>query len=194
MAFLLLAAPNLVLLLAFTYRPLLLSLYYSPSSGTWARPWRAPWAWGTTWSGSRTRTRGPGRYTPTGGTGLAIPSSRTPEQQLAAAMLLAFITDEQNTSEFSKGTGYMPVRTSAINGPIMADVYAQTPQFRTSVDQLTDKTRTQDWVRVFVPSGDKILTDSIEEIVLKGSDAGTVWAKAAPQLDRAFTDNVEPYL
>ncbi|GAA1644888.1 ABC transporter substrate-binding protein [Georgenia ruanii] len=138
--------------------------------------------------------KGPGRYTPTGGTGLAIPASRTPEQQLAAAMFLAFLTNEENTSEFSKGTGYMPVRTSAIDGPIMGEVYAQTPQFRTSVDQLTEKTRSQDRSRVFVPSGDKILTDGLEKIVLRGTDAETVWAEVTPQLERAFSDNVEPYL
>ena len=54
-----------------------------------------------------------GGGTPTGGTGLAISSSSTPEEQLAAAMFLAFLTDTENTATFSQATGYMPVRTSA---------------------------------------------------------------------------------
>ena len=47
---------------------------------------------------------------------------------------------------------------------------------------------------MFVPSGDKILTDGLEKIVLRGTDAETVWAEVTPQLERAFSDNVEPYL
>ncbi|SEE73793.1 ABC transporter substrate-binding protein [Ruania alba] len=135
-----------------------------------------------------------GPNVPTGGTGLAIPSSRTPEQQLAAAMFLKFITERDNTATFSQETGYMPVRTSAIEGDIMSAVYEETPQFRTSVDQLQQRTRVQDWVRVFTPGGDQILTDGIEELVLAGADPEDVFPGVSDQLDRAFEDNVEPYL
>ena len=131
---------------------------------------------------------------PTGGTGLAISSSRTPEQQLAAAMFLKFITETENTATFSQETGYMPVRTSAIEGETMAAVYEETPQFRTSVDQLQQKTRVQDWVRVFTPGGDQIITDGIEELVLGGATPEDVFPQVTTQLDRAFEDNVEPYL
>ncbi|WP_149205373.1 ABC transporter substrate-binding protein [Actinotalea subterranea] len=135
-----------------------------------------------------------GSGTPTGGTGLAIPSSRTPEQQLAAAMFLAFITDTDNTAYFSQNTGYMPVRTSAVESDAMKAVYEQTPQFRTAVDQLADKARSQDWVRVFVPSADQILTDAIEEIVLKGTDPETAFGSVTPKVETAYRENVEPYL
>src|SRR5690606_32750968 len=60
-----------------------------------------------------------GGGTPTGGTGLAIPSSKSPEQQLAAAMFLAFLTNTENTAYFSQNTGYMPVRTSAVESDTM---------------------------------------------------------------------------
>ncbi|WP_154792513.1 ABC transporter substrate-binding protein [Occultella kanbiaonis] len=131
---------------------------------------------------------------PTGGTGLAIPSSRTPEQQLAAAMFLKFLTETDNTALFSQSTGYMPVRTSAVEGDIMAAVYEETPQFRTSVDQLQQKTRVQDWVRVFTPGGDQIITDGIEELVLAGASPEDVFPDVSAKLDVAFEDNVEPYL
>lgn len=135
-----------------------------------------------------------GPTVPTGGTGLAIASNKTPEQQLAAAMFLKFLTETDNTATFSASTGYMPVRTSAIEGEIMASVYAETPHFRTSVDQLQEKTRVQDWVRVFTPGGDQILTDGIEQIVLGGSSPEEVYPGLATQLDQAFSENVEPYL
>src|SRR5690606_8191588 len=124
-----------------------------------------------------------GPTVPTGGTGLAIPSSRSPEQQLAAAMFLKFRTDTDNTATFSQETGYMPVRQTAIDGEIMAAVYEETPQFRTSVDQLTE-TRVQDWVRVVTPGGDQIITDGIEELVRGGKGPEEGFATVTSKLDR----------
>lgn len=135
---------------------------------------------------------GPG--VPTGGTGLAIPAKRSPEQQLAAAQFLAFLTNSDNTAEFSKATGYVPVRSSAMEGPIMQELYQQIPLYKTAIDQLETKTRTQDWVRVFVPSGDAILTEGIEQIVLKNTPAKTAWESITPRLEQAYKENVEPYL
>jgi len=131
---------------------------------------------------------------PTGGTGLAIPSSRTPEQQLAAAIFLQFLTDTEQTAYFSQNTGYMPVRTSAVESPEMRAVYEATPQFRTAVDQLGAKARSQDWIRVFVPGADQVLTEGIEQIVLRGQDPATAWRSIAPKIETAYRENVEPYL
>ncbi len=135
-----------------------------------------------------------GSGTPTGGTGLAIPSSRTPEQQKAAAIFLDFLTSTEGTSTFSQATGYMPVRTSAVESDTMQAVYAQTPQFRTAVDQLADKARSQDWVRVFVPGADAILNEGIEQIVLQGTDPAEAFAAITPRIETAYRENVEPYL
>ncbi|ACQ79155.1 extracellular solute-binding protein family 1 [Beutenbergia cavernae DSM 12333] len=135
-----------------------------------------------------------GPNVPTGGTGVAIAKDRTPEQQLAAAMFLAFLSDTDRTAEFSSATGYMPVRTSAIDGDVMGALYEETPQFRTSVDQLQEKTRTQDWVRVFTPGGDQIITDGIEQLVLNGANAEDVWPDVTTKLERAYSENIEPYL
>ncbi|WOF22540.1 ABC transporter substrate-binding protein [Microbacterium betulae] len=132
--------------------------------------------------------------TPTGGTGLAIPSSRSPEQQLAAAMFLEFLTNTDNTAYFSQNTGYMPVRTSAVESDTMKQVYDEVPQMRTAVDQLAERARVQDDVRVFVPGADAILSGAIEEIVLSGTDAQTAFEKITPQLETAYAENVEPYL
>lgn len=131
---------------------------------------------------------------PTGGTGLAIPSSRTPEQQLAAAMFLAFITETDNTAYFSQNTGYMPVRTSAVESEAMQAVYEATPQFRTAVDQLGERARSQDYVRVFVPGADQILTTAIEQIALEDVDPATAFEQATTAIEVAYRENVEPYL
>jgi sn-glycerol 3-phosphate transport system substrate-binding protein len=135
-----------------------------------------------------------GGGTPTGGTGLAIPSSKTPEEQLAAAMFLQFLTDTDQTAHFSQNTGYMPVRTSAVESDAMKAVYEQAPQFRTAVDQLADKARSQDWIRVFVPGADAILTEGLEQIVLQGTDPAEAFGAITPKIETAYRENVEPYL
>ncbi|WP_147793830.1 ABC transporter substrate-binding protein [Cellulomonas sp. Y8] len=135
-----------------------------------------------------------GGGTPTGGTGLAISSSSTPEKQLAAAMFLEFLTNTENTATFSQATGYMPVRTSAVESDTMKAVYEQYPQFRTAVDQLAEKARPQDYIRVFVPGADALLTDAIEQIVLEGTDPAEAFGSVTPQIETAYTENVEPYL
>ncbi|MGF0115029.1 ABC transporter substrate-binding protein [Promicromonospora sp. Marseille-Q5078] len=135
-----------------------------------------------------------GGGTPTGGTGLAIPSSKTPEEQLAAAMFLEFLTNTENTATFSQATGYMPVRTSAVESDAMKQTYEQTPQFRTAVDQLADKARVQDDVRVFVPGADALLNEALEQIVIEDADPASAFKAVTPRIETAYTENVEPYL
>lgn len=134
-----------------------------------------------------------GAACPTGGTGLAIPAGKSPEQQLAAGMFLKFLTNAENTAFFSSNTGYMPVRTSALEGSTMKAVYEKTPQFRTAVDQLAG-IRVQDWGRVFVPNGDKDLTTALEKIMLQQADPAEAFATAAASITKSYEDNVLPYL
>jgi sn-glycerol 3-phosphate transport system substrate-binding protein len=134
---------------------------------------------------------GPG--CPTGGTGMAIASSRTPEQQLAAGMFLRFLTEPEQTAHFSAGTGYMPVRTSAVDSPDMTTVFAATPQARTAVDQLAT-TRVQDWARAFVPSGDQYLTTAIQKIVLQNENPATAFSAAAAEITASYEQNVAHYI
>ncbi|MBD8078375.1 extracellular solute-binding protein [Cellulosimicrobium arenosum] len=114
--------------------------------------------------------------------------------QVAAAMFLAFLTNTESTAYFSQSTGYMPVRTSAVESETMTATYEETPQFRTAVDQLADKARIQDDVRVFVPGADALLNDAIEQIVIEGTDPRTAFEEIAPQIETAYSENVEPYL
>jgi sn-glycerol 3-phosphate transport system substrate-binding protein len=134
---------------------------------------------------------GPG--CPTGGTGIAIASAKSPEQQLAAGMFLKFLTEPAQTAHFSAGTGYMPVRTSAIESPEMAAVYAERPQARTAVDQLAT-TRVQDWARTFVPSGDQYLTTALEQIMLQNENPTTAFSAAAAEITTSYEQNVARYL
>lgn len=135
-----------------------------------------------------------GSGTPTGGTGVAIAAASDKPHQLAAAMFVDFLTNTANTATFSQATGYMPVRTSAVESDTMKAVYAKTPQFRTAVDQLADKARSQDDVRVFVPGADAILNSALEQVLLQNADPKAALQQITPQLQTAYNENVEPYL
>ncbi len=138
--------------------------------------------------------KGPaGPACPTGGTGIAIASARSPEQQLAAGTFLKFLTEPEQTAYFSANTGYMPVRTSAATGSTMAAVYAENPRFRTAVDQLAT-TRVQDWARAFVPSGDQYLTTALERVLLQNEDPAAAFSAAANEITTSYEQNVARYL
>src|SRR5690606_40708113 len=69
---------------------------------------------------------------------------------LPISMFMGFMTSPESTAKFSAATGYMPVHTEAD----MSDVYAETPQFQTAVEQLS-RARVQDFARVFVRSEER---------------------------------------
>lgn len=130
---------------------------------------------------------------PTGGAGLAIPDMIPDANKVAAMRFLHFMTGTSSTAFYSASVGYMPVRKSAVEGPVMTQVYKDRPQFRTAVDQLA-KTRSQDTARVFVPGGDAILGKALESMVLSNGDPKAAWANAASQLQTIIDNDVKPNL
>ena len=98
---------------------------------------------------------------PTGGAGLAIPAKISEERKVNALKFIDFITNGSNTAYFSQNTGYMPVRKSAQEDPSEIAFLEANPNAKTAVDQLA-VTRSQDYARVFVPGGDKIIGTGLE--------------------------------
>jgi sn-glycerol 3-phosphate transport system substrate-binding protein len=130
---------------------------------------------------------------PTGGAGLAIPEGISDDNKLAAIKFLNFMTSTDSTAFYSASVGYMPVRKSAVEGPVMTQVYKDRPQFRTAVDQLP-KTRSQYSARVYVPGGDAILGKALEAMVLNNADPKASWSTAAGQLQQIIDTEVKPRL
>lgn len=71
---------------------------------------------------------------PTGGANLVMLAKS--KKKDAAWKFMKWMTDKQQTIEWSQQTGYMPVRISAVNSPEMQKFFAEKPQFRVAVDQL----------------------------------------------------------
>jgi len=127
---------------------------------------------------------------PTGGAGLAIPAKLSEERKLNALKFIAFVTSPTNTADFSQRTGYLAVRKSTVNDPGQHKYLAGNPRARVAVNQL-QHTRSQDYARVFLPGGDRIIGAGLESIGLKGADVTTTFTQINKQLqvivDRQIT-------
>jgi sn-glycerol 3-phosphate transport system substrate-binding protein len=76
----------------------------------------------------------------------------------------------------------------------MAAVYAKTPQFKTAVDQLALKARSQDYARVFLPGGDRAISRTIQEILTTGIDPADALNALRDDLQSLYQRNVESRL
>lgn len=122
---------------------------------------------------------------PTGGAGVAISATSSPEKQLAAAMFADYLTSTDNTATFSAGTGYLPVRTDAD----MSAVYAENPFFEVAVEQLAN-TRSQDYARVFVPGGDKALASGLQKLLSTDADVTSTMESVQSEIQANFDRDI----
>jgi len=126
---------------------------------------------------------------PTGGAGLGIPKKITPEEQLAAANFLAFIGSPENAAEFSKATGYMPVRKSAD----MSELFKTRPQAEEAIKQLSH-TRSQDGARVFLPGADREIGMASSDIITQKQGAQERLGALKKTLEDIYNREVKPKL
>lgn len=103
------------------------------------------------------------------------------EKQQAAMQWLKYATGT-DTVFWSQNTGYMPVRTAALQSAEMQTFYQQHPNFKTTVDQLP-KTRPQDSARELIPNGDQIIGKGLERISTNGEAAEIAFKDTADQLN-----------
>jgi len=127
---------------------------------------------------------------PTGGAGLAILATAPPEQQEAAFKYIAFATSPEITTYWSQNTGYMPVRKSAGDSPEMKTFYETNPNFRTAVEQLAT-TKPQDPARRFIPAGDRIIGDGLEQITVNQAEVQPTLEKVKADLEEAAAPILE---
>ncbi len=126
---------------------------------------------------------------PTGGAGVGIPKGIKPENQLAAAKFIGYLTNPESTVAFSQATGYMPVRKSADTSSLLA----ANPLIGTAIKQL-DVTRTQDYARVFLPGADQEMAKSVAQIVTQQADVKQAMSSLKGTLEQIYTTQVKPHL
>lgn len=130
---------------------------------------------------------------PTGGAGLAIPAKISDERKVRALKFIEFITNAQNTAYFSQNVGYMPVRTAAQSDASMKTFLDKNPNFRTAIEQLPN-TKPQDYARVFLPGGDKVIGTAYEKIGLQNAGVESTLTDAQKQLQQIYDTQVKSKL
>ncbi|MDT3768008.1 ABC transporter substrate-binding protein [Gleimia hominis] len=126
----------------------------------------------------------------TGGAGLLIPKKS--KNQEAAAKFIAFITNAQNTVKFSQATGYMPVRTSAVELPETKDYVKEHPNFNTALQQLPE-TQKQDAGRAFVPGGGARIGAALDKIA-QGADVADTFKALDEEQQTIIDRDIKPKL
>ena len=122
------------------------------------------------------------RAVPTGGSGFFIVGSAPAERQAAAFAFLTWCMAAEQTTLWAQNTGYMPVRTSAIESTAMQEFFTTNPNFKTAVDQLP-VARGSDTARTWVPGGDATIADGVTRILVEGTDAQDVFSDVAAELE-----------
>ncbi len=126
----------------------------------------------------------------TGGAGLAVLAAAPIEKQQAGLQYILFASSPEITTFWSKNTGYMPVRKSALQSEEMQNYFQEFPQFKTATEQLP-LTRPQDSARVWVPNGDQIIGKGLERITVQNDDVSAVFTDLQATLEREARPVVE---
>ena len=102
---------------------------------------------------------------------------------MAWAQEWAARTTSSSAAIWSQGTGYMPVRKSAISGASMQDFYSKKPNYQTAGKQL-ELVRGQDVARVFVPNGQQLILKGLERITVNKEPAEPALKELAANLQK----------
>ena len=71
-----------------------------------------------------------------GGGSLWLTQNHTPEEELAALKLVTYISSDKPQMEWHKGTGYFPVRKTAMDKLEKEGWFVENPNYKTAFDQL----------------------------------------------------------
>jgi len=127
-----------------------------------------------------------------GGASLWIVKSRPKAEQQAAWEFIKYLLEPQQQAEWYAGSGYVPIRISAVDLPPAKDVEAKYPQFRVALDQLRNAPSTrasQGAVMGAFPQVRDAVKRAIEDMLLNNRDPDEAVDRAA----RDATKEIENY-
>ncbi|HEY8544906.1 MAG TPA: ABC transporter substrate-binding protein [Acidimicrobiales bacterium] len=126
-----------------------------------------------------------------GGAALYI-SADEPEKQAAAWEYIAYLTSPETQSKWAAATGYIPVRTSAVDLPEVTARWEEIPGFRVAYDQLVegaDTTATGGAVIGDFESVRAAIEEALNRMYLEDGDPAAALTEAAD----AATAAIESY-
>ncbi|UJL46051.1 ABC transporter substrate-binding protein [Virgibacillus sp. NKC19-16] len=123
-----------------------------------------------------------------GGASLWMIDGKPEEEQQAAWEFMKYLQTPELQAEWHVGTGYFAVNPAAYEEQVVQDVYAESPQFQVTVDQLqatTPSYATQGAVMDMIPEGRTIIETALET-VYNGGDVDESYNTMVEQLNTAI--------
>jgi sn-glycerol 3-phosphate transport system substrate-binding protein len=123
-----------------------------------------------------------------GGAGLYITATE-PAKQAAAWEYMTFLTSTESQATWSAGTGYVPVRASAVDQPAVQQRWDTVPGFRTAYDQLVEgaeSTATAGAVYGDAAGVRAAVEDALARMLVDGMPPDEALALAAEEADAAI--------
>ena len=106
--------------------------------------------------------------TPTGGANIAVIQKKNEKEVEAGWKFVKYMEDVPQVIYFSKKSGYMPSRKSAVSSPEMQSYFKEKPQFKTAIDQLYEAAKKRP-AHPNYPQLDKIIMDEVQKAVIDRS-------------------------
>ncbi|MBH23617.1 MAG: ABC transporter substrate-binding protein [Myxococcales bacterium] len=128
------------------------------------------------------------RAVPTGGTFFVIMKNKPEAEKRAAWTFIRWMSEPDQTAYWSRETGYMPVRRSALESEEMKAFYKENPEYRTTIDQLEHSVPFP-FSPKLVEIQRKILKPVLERPVVEDADVAEVLKKAAEEANKLLASD-----
>ena len=130
-----------------------------------------------------------------GGAALWIDDDTSDEERAAAWDFLTWLNEPEQQAEWHAGTGYVPIRESAIELPAVADLWAAEPEFRVAYDQLVDGVENVGSAGPVIGNHAQMREDAIapalERMWIQGMDPAAALAQAKSDAEQIISDYTE---
>ena len=123
------------------------------------------------------------RAVPTGGTFFVVMKKAPDEKKKAAWTFLKWMTEKDQTITWSRNTGYMPVRKSALEDPELKAFYEKNPNYTTAMDQLQYAVKFP-FTPALLEIQRNLLQPQLEAPVVGKGEVGEILAKAQADADK----------
>ncbi len=127
-----------------------------------------------------------------GGAALWIDGETTDEERAASWDFITWLNEPEQQAAWHAGTGYVPIRQSAIDLPAVADLWAEEPAFRVAYDQLVDGAETSATAGPVIGNHAQLrqraLVPAIEGMYLSGLSPDVALAQAKADADAIIAD------
>lgn len=127
-----------------------------------------------------------------GGASLWIVNQDDPVRAAAAWDFISYLISPQSQSTWAAATGYIPIRSSALDLEPIASTYTNDPRFKVAYDQLLEAAESAAAIGAVLGPQREIRTLTARAIatVLQGGDVATTLTEAAKQANALLADYI----